>query len=95
VAVTPDELDDYEDEVDREEAVVAERDDERDLSDGEELADVVAERDSTPFDDTRFTYSGVVDGDEDVDVAGLRSAGALLDDPNVDVDPDDTATDDD
>lgn len=94
MAVTPDELDDYEDEVDREEAVVAERDDERDLSDGEELADVVAERDSTPFDDTRFTYSGVVDGDEDVDVAELKSAGALLDDPDADVDPDDTDTDD-
>ncbi len=92
--MTPDELDDYEDEVDREEAVVAERDDERDLSDGEELADVVAERDSTPFDDTRFTYSGVVDGDEDVDLAEFKSAGALLDDPDDDdVDPDDTDDD--
>ena len=87
--MTPDELDDYEDEVEREEAVVAELDDERDLSDGEELADVVAERDCTHFDETRWAYSGVVDGDEDVDVKELKSAGALLDDPDDDVDTDD------
>lgn len=88
--MTPDELDDYEAEVEREEAVVAELDDERDVSDADELADVAAERDSTPFDETRWAYSGVVDGDEDVDVAELKSAGALLDDPDDDVDPDDT-----
>lgn len=91
--MTPDELDDYEDDVDREEAVVAELDDERDLSDGDELADVVAERDCTHFDETRWTYSGVVDGDEDVDVKELKSAGALLDDPDDDIDPDDTDDD--
>lgn len=93
--MTPDELDYYEEDVDREEAVVAELDDERDLSDGEELADVAAERDCTPFDETRWTYSGVVDGDgdEDVDVRELKAAGALLDDPDDDADPDDTDDD--
>ncbi len=91
--MTPDELDDYEAEVDREEAVVAELHDERDVSDADELADVAAERDSARFDETRWAYSGVVDGDKDVDLAELKSAGALLDDPDDDVDPDDTDDD--
>ena len=91
--MTADELDDYDRVVDREEAVVSELDDERDLSDSDELADVVAERDCTHFDETRWTYSGVVDGDEDVDVKELKSAGALLDDPDDDADPDDTDDD--
>lgn len=80
--MTSDELDDYEVGLDRDEAVVSDLDAERDLSDGEELADVVAERDCTHFDETRWTYSGVVDGDEDVDVRELKSAGVLLDDPD-------------
>ena len=86
--VTPDELDDYEHVLDRDEAVVSELEDERDLSDGDELADVVAERDCTHFDETRWTYSGVVDGDEDVDVRELKSSGALLDNPDDDTDDD-------
>ncbi len=90
--MAPDDLDDYEYVLDRDEAFVSELEDERDLSDGEELADVVAERDCTHFDETRWTYSGVVDGDEDVDVRELKSAGALLDNPD-DGDGDDTDTD--
>lgn len=81
----PDELDDYERVLDRDEAVVTDLDDERDLSDGEELADVVGERDCTYFDQTRWAYSGrngEIDGDEIIDVRELKAAGSLLDDPD-------------
>ena len=91
-AVTPDELDDYERVIDRDEAVVLELENERELSDAEELADVVAEPDDTFFDRTRWTYSGCnghhPDGDREVDVKELRSVGAQLDDPDDDVDED-------
>jgi len=90
--VTPDELDDYERVIDRDEAVVLELENERELSDAEELADVVAEPDDTFFDRTRWTYSGCnghhPDGDSEVDVKELRSVGAELDDPDDDVDED-------
>lgn len=89
--MAPDELDNYDQDVDRDEAVVSELDDERGLSDADELADVDAERDSSHFDETRSAYSGVVDGDDDVDVRELESAGALLDDPDPDDDTDDDA----
>lgn len=85
-----DDLDDYEGGAERDEAVVAELDAEQDLSDSEQLADTEAEGDSTHFDQTRTAYSGVVEGDDDVDVAELESAGALLDDPDrIDDDDDD------
>jgi hypothetical protein len=93
LAVTPDELDDYERVIDRDEAVVLELEDERDLSDADELADVIAEPDETFFDRTRWTYSGCnghTDGDGEVDVRELRSVGALLDDPDDDGDEADT-----
>ena len=77
-----DELDDYEDNLDQEEELVAELEAERDVSDADEVADVLAEPDDTPFDETRHTYSGATDDDSDVDVAELREAGALLDDPD-------------
>jgi hypothetical protein len=48
--------------------------DERDIGDLTSL-------DETPFDDTRQQYSGVVEGDGDVDVEEYAQAGALLDDP--------------
>jgi hypothetical protein len=83
-----DELDDYEHIVDHDEALVSELDDERMLSDGDELADADAERDNTPFDDTRCIYTGVMGNGDDVDVRELRSAGALLDDPEFDADGD-------
>jgi hypothetical protein len=86
----PDELDDYEDIVDHEEAIVTEFDEERVLSDGDELADGDAEPDTTPFDVTRSAYTGVTGNGDDVDVRELRMAGALLDDP----DTDDTDSDD-
>ena len=77
-----DELDDYEDDVDQEEELVAELEAERDVSDADEVADILAEPDDTPFDETRHAYSGATDDDSDVDVAELREAGALLDDPD-------------
>ena len=77
-----DELNDYEDEADRDEAVVTELVVEQDLSDADELPDAEGEGDSTPFDETRAAYSGVLEGDDDVDLAELASAGALLDDPD-------------
>ena len=77
-----DELDDYEDDVDQEEELVAELEAERDVSDADEVADVLAEPDDTPFDETRHAYHGATDDDSDVDVAELREAGALLDDPD-------------
>ncbi len=76
-----DELDEYEHEVDHEEALVAELDDEREVSDAEELVDLLEEPDETPFDETRLCYSGATDDDSDVDVTELAEAGALLDDP--------------
>jgi hypothetical protein len=90
--VTPDELDDYERVIDRDEAVLLELENERDLSDADELADVIAEPDESLFDRTRWTYSGCnghTDGDGEVDVRELRSVGALLDDPDDDADTDD------
>jgi len=87
--MSTDELDDYEGVVDHDEALVTEQDDERLLSDGDELTDVEAERDTTPFDDTRCIYSGVMGNGDDVDVRELRSAGALFDDPDADADADD------
>ena len=87
--MSTDELDDYEGIVDHDEALVTELEDERLLSDGDELADAEAERDTTPFDDTRCIYTGVMGNGDDVDVRELRSAGALLDDPEVDDDADD------
>ena len=86
--MSTDELDEYEDIVDRDEALVTELEDERLLSDSDELADAEAERDSTPFDDTRCIYTGVMGNGDDVDVRELRSAGALLDDPELDDDAD-------
>ena len=50
-----------------------------------QLADISQERaeqeDETPFDETRLQYSGVEEGDGDVDVAEYEEAGALFDDP--------------
>jgi hypothetical protein len=86
--MSADELDDYGDLVDHDEAVVSVLDDERMLSDGDELADADAERDTTPFDDTRCIYTGVMGNGDDVDMRELRSAGALLDDPELDTDAD-------
>ena len=83
-----DELDEYEDEVDDEEAAVGELVDEQDLADADEVLDVAAEQDETPFDETRLQYSGVEEGDGDVDVEEYAEAGALFDDP------DDVADDD-
>ena len=84
--MSTDELDEYEGTVDHDEALVTEFEDERVLSDGDELADADAERDATPFDDTRCIYTGVLGNGDDVDVRELRSAGALLDDPELDDD---------
>jgi hypothetical protein len=77
-----DELDDYEEGVERAEAVEDDLDQERSLANADQLADVDAEQDDTRFDETRRAYSGVEDGDADVDVEELEEAGALLDDPS-------------
>ena len=76
-----DELDDFEDEIEGEEAVIDEFVDEIELSDADDLLDVEAERDETPFDETRVQYSGVSSDDSDVDIEEYEEAGALFDDP--------------
>lgn len=86
--VSADELDEYEGLVDHDEALVIELDDERELSNGDELTDAEAEADDTPFDVTRCAYSGVSGNGDDVDVRELSTSGALLDDPEIDEDDD-------
>jgi hypothetical protein len=86
--VGADELDEYEGLVDHDEAVVTELEDERELSDGDELTDAEAEADDTPFDVTRCVYSGVTGNGDEIDVRELSAAGALLDDPEIDDDAD-------
>ena len=76
-----DELDDYEQADERAE----DREDELVSSDAEELVDIAADQDETPFDETRLEYSGVEEGDGDVDTEELEEAGALFDDPESDV----------
>lgn len=75
----PDELDDYEERVERGDAAEDELEAELELADADELAR--DEGDDTSFDRTRRAYSGVEDDDSDVDVEELADAGALLDDP--------------
>ncbi len=81
----PDELDEYEDDAEQAEALEDELEREVALADAEQLADIAEEQDETPFDTTRLAYSGVDDGDADVDVEELEEAGALLDDPEREV----------
>ena len=76
-----DELDDYEEGAEQAEAREDELVSELALADAEELADITAEQDETRFDETRLAYSGVEEGDGDVDVEELEEAGARLDDP--------------
>ncbi len=78
-----DELDDYEDGVERDEAEAAEIDEELALSDADQISDESAEQDETSFDETRLEYSGAEKGDGDVDVEEMEEAGALLDDPET------------
>ena len=53
-----------------------------------DLDEIVAEQEETPFDETRLEYSGVEEGDGDVDVEEYEEAGALFDDPVALSDPD-------
>ena len=76
-----DELDDYEEGEERAEAREDELQRELVLADAAELGDSAEEQDETPFDETRLAYSGVEEGDGDVDVQELEEAGAQLDDP--------------
>jgi hypothetical protein len=76
-----DELDDYQEGAERAEAREDDHEQELELADAAELADLAAEQDETRFDETRLTYSGVEEGDGDVDVQELEEAGAQLDDP--------------
>jgi hypothetical protein len=76
-----DELDDYEEGAEQAEAREDELEGELALADAAELADITAEQDETRFDETRLAYSGVEEGDGDVDVEELEEAGARLDDP--------------
>ena len=78
-----DELDDYEDGVERDEAEAAEIDEEVALSDADQISDESAEQDETSFDETRLEYSGAEKGDGDVDVEEMEEAGPLLDDPET------------
>ena len=74
-----DELDEYEDGVERDEAEAAKIDEELALSDADQISDGSAEQDETSFDETRHEYSGAEEGD--VDVEEMEEAGPLLDDP--------------
>ena len=76
-----DELDEYEEGVERDEAEAAGIDEELALSDADQISDESAERDETSFDETRLEYSGAEEGDGDVDVEEMEEAGPLLDDP--------------
>lgn len=76
-----DELDDYEERVERADAAEDGRGEEQELADSQELTDEDTEPDETPFDRTREVYSGVEEDDSDVDLEELEEAGALLDDP--------------
>jgi len=76
-----DELDEYEDGVERDEAKAAEIDEELAMSDADQISDGSAEQDETSFDETRREYSGAEEGDGDVDVEEMEEAGPLLDDP--------------
>jgi hypothetical protein len=52
------------------------------VADAEELEELAAEQDESPFEETRHEYSGVIeDSDADVDVEEYEEAGALFDDP--------------
>ena len=75
----PDELDDYEEGRERVEAREEEVEQEMALADAEELADRAAERDETPFDDTRHAYSGVDEDGGGVDLEELDEAGVRFD----------------
>jgi hypothetical protein len=85
-----DELDDYEEGAEQAEALENEFERELVLAEAEELDDVAAEQDQTRFDETRLAYSGVEEGDGDVDVQELEDAGAQLDDPEREVPPTDS-----
>jgi hypothetical protein len=74
-----DELDEYEESVERDEAEAAGIDEELALSDADQISDESAEQDETPFDKTRHEYSGAEEGD--IDVEEMEEAGPLLDDP--------------
>ena len=84
-----DELDDYEEGEERAEAREDELERELVLADASELGDSAEEQDETRFDETRLAYSGVEDGDGDVDVQELEEAGARLDDPEREPPPTD------
>ena len=71
-----DELDDFEDEIEGEEASVDELVDEVELSAADQVLDNQAQRD-----ETRIQYSGVAADDSDVDIEEYEEAGALFDDP--------------
>jgi hypothetical protein len=75
-----DELDDYENGVERAEADEEELELELLLADADELPDEEAEDDGTPFDAARRLYTGV-DDDGGPDTEELEEAGARLDDP--------------
>jgi hypothetical protein len=84
-----DELDDYEEGAERAEAREDVLQGELVLADAAELGDSAEERDETRFDETRSAYSGVEEGDGDVDVQELEEAGARLDDPEPEAPPND------
>jgi hypothetical protein len=84
-----DELDDYEEGAERAEAREDELERELELAEAAELGDSAEEQDETRFDETRHAYSGVEEGDGDVDVQELEEAGARLDDPEREAPPTD------
>jgi hypothetical protein len=77
----PDELDDYEAGLEQAEAREEEVEQEMALADAENLADRAAERDETPFDESRHAYSGVDEDGGGVDLEELDEAGASFDAP--------------
>ena len=77
----PDELDDYEEGLEQAEAREEEVEQEMALADAEELPDRAAERDETPFDETRHAYSGVDEDGGGIDLEERDEAGARFDAP--------------
>ncbi len=81
--MVPDELDDYEEGLEQAEAREEELEQEMALADAGELADRAAERDETPFDETRHAYSGVDEDGGGIDLEELDETGARFDTPEL------------
>ena len=79
--MVPDELDDYEEDLEQAEAREEEVEQEMALADAVELAERAAEWDETPFDETRHAYSGLDEDGGGIDLEELDEADIRFDAP--------------